>query len=101
MQKDASYHEAAIKYNEELADFAQELSGRLENEEVSKWSRAVSKQHKWHAGRHKRALAKILNRGKGAVENTEDGGEDQALDVDGSKSVSEQQAEFAATQKEG
>jgi hypothetical protein len=59
MMKDASYHKSAIQYNEELADFAEGLSGRLEHPEVSRWARSVSKQHKFHAGRHKQALSKM------------------------------------------
>lgn len=59
MPKDASYHEAAIRYNEEIAAFAEDLSERLEHEEVARWSKAVGKQHRFHGGRHKRALNKI------------------------------------------
>lgn len=61
MLKDASYHKSAIQYNEELAIFAEGLSGRLEHPEVSRWARSVSKQHKFHAGRHKQALSKMEN----------------------------------------
>ena len=56
MQKDASYHKSAIQYNEELADFAGALADRLEHEEVARWARAVSKQHRFHAERHKKAF---------------------------------------------
>jgi hypothetical protein len=59
MQKDISYHQSAIQYNEELADFAEDLSKRLENAEVAKWAQSVSKQHRFHAGRHKKSLANI------------------------------------------
>lgn len=59
MMKDASYHKSAIQYNEELAEFAEGLSSRLEHPEVSRWARSVSKQHKFHAGRHKQALSKM------------------------------------------
>lgn len=59
MQKDASYHKAAIQYNEELADFAEGLADRLDHEEVSRWCRSISRQHKFHAGRHKKALSKL------------------------------------------
>lgn len=79
MHKDASYHRSAIQYNEELAEFAEELSGRLEHEEVARWARSVAKQHRFHAGRHKRALSK-LESGEGTVVDTEDGGEDLVVD---------------------
>lgn len=93
-QKDALYHEAAIQYNDELSKFASNLAERLENEEVARWSRAVAKQHKFHSGRHQKALNKLKNQEKGAVENTEDGGEDKAVDVD-----STQPSEETATPK--
>ncbi len=60
MQKDANYHESAIRYNEELAAFAEDLSERLKHEVIKQWSRAVAKQHRFHAGRHKKALIKML-----------------------------------------
>jgi hypothetical protein len=59
MQKDASYHESAIRYNEEIAKFAEDLEPTLEHDEVKRWSRAVAKQHRFHAGRHKKALNKL------------------------------------------
>lgn len=62
MQKDASYHKAAIKYNEELAVFAANLSKEVEHEEVSKWCMSVSRQHEFHAGRHQKALDKLENK---------------------------------------
>lgn len=61
MEKDATYHESAIQYNEELADFANKLSKRLKHEEIARWSRAVAKQHNFHAARHKRALRKVVS----------------------------------------
>lgn len=79
MQKDRSYHEAAIQYNEEIEEFANELATRLEHEEVSRWARSVAKQHHFHAGRHKKALAKFDSQNVETV-NTEDGGEDRVFD---------------------
>lgn len=81
MLKDASYHQAAIQYNDEIADFAEALSTKLDHEEVARWSRAVAKQHRFHAGRHKKALEKLRATGATTVE-TEDGGEDKILDED-------------------
>lgn len=79
MQKDRSYHEAAIQYNEEIETFANELATRLQHEEVARWARSVAKQHHFHAGRHKKALAKFDNQDVDTV-NTEDGGEDRVFD---------------------
>lgn len=79
MQKDRSYHEAAIQYNEEIEEFANELATRLEHEEVARWARSVAKQHHFHAGRHKKALAKFDSQDVDTV-NTEDGGEDRVVD---------------------
>lgn len=62
MQKDQSYHEAAIAYNEGLAEFAENLAPTLGHEEVRKWCTAVGKQHRFHAKRHQSALNKILLR---------------------------------------
>lgn len=86
MLKDATYHKAAIQYNEELATFAEDLSKRLEHEEVARWSRAVAKQHAFHAGRHKKALKKVES-GEAAEATTPE-----------SDDISKQQAEFAAEQ---
>lgn len=65
MDKNISYHKSAIQYNEELADFAEALAGKLEHEEVARWALSVSKQHRFHAGRHKKALAKMQHNGTG------------------------------------
>lgn len=59
MQKDRSYHKAAIHYNEELASFAEKLAERVDHSVVSRWPRAVAKQHRVHAARHKKALARL------------------------------------------
>lgn len=79
MPKDASYHRAAVRYNEQLAIRAEELVDELEHEEVSRWARSVGKQHRFHEGRHRRALDKIEHGGKKTVQ-TEDGGEDRVID---------------------
>jgi len=60
MQKDQSYHESAIKYNEGIAEFAENLAPELEHEEVQKWCTSVGKQHRFHAKRHRSALNKLL-----------------------------------------
>lgn len=62
MQKDQSYHESAIAYNEGLAEFAENLVPRLEHEEVKRWCTAVGKQHRFHAKRHRSALEKFLRK---------------------------------------
>lgn len=72
MQKDASYHKAAIQYNEELASFAADLSKKVDHDEVSKWCMSVSRQHEFHAGRHKKALAKLENKSQKLEKKTEE-----------------------------
>lgn len=79
MPKDAAYHEAAIQYNDELADFAKALAARLEHPTVAGWARAVENQHRFHSSRHQNAIRKLEGRAPNAVENTEDGGEDRAI----------------------
>lgn len=59
MPRDVSYHKAAIQYNDELADFAEDLANRLEHEEVARWSRAVVKQHRFHSKCHNDALTQL------------------------------------------
>jgi len=81
MAKTASYHRAAVLYNQELADFAEALAERLEDPDVTKWCRSVAKQHQFHLGRHQRALAKV----EGKTE------EDPAFE----KALAETQTEFA------
>jgi rubrerythrin len=62
MQKTQAYHESAIEYNEGLADAAENLAPTLKDEEVRKWCTSVAKQHRFHAGRHQKALDKLLKR---------------------------------------
>lgn len=72
--KDRSYHEAAIIYNETLAECAENLAPTLDNEEVRKWSTSVGKQHRFHAKRHRHALNKLILKEKAApVESIPDG----------------------------
>jgi len=59
MQKGATYYKSAIKYNEELETFAAGLAETIEDETVAKWCRSISNQHRFHAERHRRALAKL------------------------------------------
>jgi len=74
MQKDQAYHEAAIAYNEGLAEFAENLVPTLGHEEVRKWCTAVGKQHRFHAKRHRSALNKIILKEKPEiVESIPDG----------------------------
>ena len=74
MQKDQAYHEAAILYNEGLAEFAETLAPKLKHEVVQKWCVGVGKQHRFHAKRHRSALNKILLKQKpDIVESIADG----------------------------
>lgn len=81
MLKDVSYHESAVRYNEELQVYAEKVAETLEHPEIKKWCLSVARQHKFHAGRHKKALQKLQEQGEeGATINTEDGGEDRVID---------------------
>lgn len=60
MQKTPAYHEAAIQYNEGLAEAAEDLAPSIEHDEVKKWCVSVGKQHRFHAKRHRSALNKLL-----------------------------------------
>jgi hypothetical protein len=80
MHKDISYHRAAVQYNEELANLAEDLANRLEHEEVARWALSVSKQHRFHAGRHKKALTRLENAPEGTVDEGDDE-EDKNEDV--------------------
>lgn len=60
--KDRSYHESAIVYNEGLAIAAEEQADRVEHPIPKKWNNAVAKQHRFHEERHRRALAKLVER---------------------------------------
>lgn len=59
MPKDSTYHRSAIQYNEALAVVAEEQADLVEDPEVKKWCRSVGKQHRFHAKRHRSALAKL------------------------------------------
>lgn len=59
MQDKSSYHRSAVQYNEALAAAAETQAEIVEHPEVKKWCRAIGKQHRFHAKRHKSALAKI------------------------------------------
>jgi hypothetical protein len=60
MQKNVSYHESAIQYNEELALEAEKQEQLVEHPEVKKWCRSVARQHRFHEKRHRASLAKML-----------------------------------------
>lgn len=108
MPKSRQYHEDAILYNEVLAEAAEDVAKKIKDPEIRKWPTSVGKQHRFHASRHKKALAK-LDKGEpyAPVEMIPEG-----LDLDGgsvfdpltpeepedTRSVAEQQAEFAASQ---
>lgn len=60
MQKNVSYHESAIQYNEQLALEAEKQEQLVEHPEVKKWCRSVARQHRFHEKRHRASLAKML-----------------------------------------
>lgn len=71
MKGTTDYHRSAIRYNEALAAAAEGLENdpEITDEEVAKWGRGVGKQHRFHAKRHKAALAK-LEKAEQAPENS-------------------------------
>jgi hypothetical protein len=103
MQKDQSYHESAIKYNEGLAEAAEILAPTIEHPEVQRWCTAVGKQHRFHAKRHHAALEKIILRGSSTaeVEGFVDGldvpepDEDDGIDVEQLEAIEETEAILA------
>jgi len=58
-EKTIAYHRSAIIYNEGLAEAAERIAPDLEHPEIQKWCKSVGKQHRFHATRHKKALAKL------------------------------------------
>jgi len=59
MQKDRTYHQSAIEYNDAFVEFAEKIAETVEHPEVRRWCRGIAKQHKFHAGRHRKALEKL------------------------------------------
>lgn len=90
--RDPSYYESAIRYNEELAKFAADLAPTIEHEEPRRWCLSVAKQHRFHANRHKKALDKLRAKLKSA---------DRAPSADGPTSIADEQAAYAAPQEAG
>lgn len=78
--KDESYHESAVYYNEEVQKAIEKIAENIAHPVPRKWALSVARQHKYHAGRHRRALTKLREEGAGAVVETEDGGEVVVLD---------------------
>lgn len=78
-QKDRSYHESAVTYNQELAELAEDLTERVDHPTVRQWCQSVAKQHRFHEDRHRKALVKLDTHG-GKTVNTEDGGEDRVIE---------------------
>lgn len=109
MQDKLVYHEDAILYNESVAKEAESLNDRLRDPEIKKWARAVAKQHRHHLKRHRSALRKlqageepesveILPEGLDVPPLNEEESNLDAIPVEvpDTRSVAEQQAEFAA-----
>jgi hypothetical protein len=92
MQDSIVRHRDAVHYNEALAVAAENVAAELEHEEIKGWATGVGKQHRYHEKRHRAALAKL--------ESNEASEEVPQTTSDEAKTVSEQQAEFAAQQKD-
>lgn len=99
MAKDASYHKAAIKYNESLAEAASKLAETLEHEVIKRWCRGVARQHRFHAMKHKKLLNRMenkkMNEKKAVVETNDIAGGGGSADPEDNLSVEEQQRRFA------
>ncbi len=72
MQKDKTYHQSAIEYNDALAVAAEEQAEKVEHPVIKKWCTSVAKQHRFHSKRHARALEKLKNEESQAVESSTD-----------------------------
>ena len=99
MQKDQAYHEAAIAYNEGLAEYAENLVPTLGHEEVRKWCTAVGKQHRFHAKRHRSALNKILLKQKPEIVEALADGLDVQVPPDSDVVTVEGEAELTAVRQ--
>lgn len=65
----AQYHEAAVIYNNDYAEFAFAKAEEYDHPVMKKWSTSIAKQHQFHARRHERALAKLKNASSGIPED--------------------------------
>lgn len=99
MPQPASYYRAAVKYNEELATFAGNLAEDLDDDVVKRWCLSVSRQHKFHAAKHGRLLARAEKleqeeaiAGGGGSADPEDAVDEPTRE----QTIEEQQAEYAA-----
>lgn len=89
MQKNVSYHESAIQYNEELAKEAEKQERLVEHPEVKKWCRSVARQHRFHEKRHRSALAKMLK-----VQAAAEAGELTETEIEADKNAAEARAQI-------
>ena len=53
------YHEAAIDYNEKMAETAEGLVDTVEHDVIKRWCTSIGKQHRYHANLHRRALNRL------------------------------------------
>lgn len=89
MDRDESYHQSAIEYNDGLAEAAQKLSESVEHPVIKKWCRGIVNLHRFHAKRHRAALAKMQGLdaeefdSSPASEPIEDAPIDEAVRIDG------------------
>lgn len=99
MLKDTTYHTSAVEYNEGLADAADGLAATVPHPEIQKWCRAVSKQHRFHAKRHKSALTK-LEQDQDRDDRTDAVNVIEPEDIESfNMSLAEQQAQYAKKQE--
>lgn len=70
------YHEAAVDYNEKMAETAEGLADSLEHDIIKRWCVSIGKQHRYHANLHRRALNRLKaklakNEGESVPEESE------------------------------
>lgn len=111
MPKDATYHESAVIYNEEMAEFAGSLAERddIKDPEVKRWCRGIAKQHGFHLEQHQMALERLQKTQKKGPKNRDKparkGGKHRgrrgrprtiSTEIGREKSIVDEQAEYAA-----
>lgn len=59
MSKDLAYHEAVVDYNQQFAEFAEQVVDSIEEPTVKKWCASIARQHRVHERRHRRIVERL------------------------------------------